>query len=95
MFNHIPNFFNKGRDELEDENTLVKARIKFKGDEKYTSIAVTEQQYLNLLQIPIIEKCEALGNSSKPLTDTQKARFNERIMITCSEEPNYSKYLLK
>ena len=95
MFNHISNFFNEMRDELEDENTIVKAGIKFMDDEKYTVIAVTEQQYLNLLEIPIIEKCEALGNSSKPLTETQKDRFNERMMIVCSEDPNYSKYLLK
>ncbi|MCH7648777.1 MAG: hypothetical protein IIA83_09240 [Thaumarchaeota archaeon] len=69
--------------------------MKFKGDEKYTIITVTEQQFLNLLQIPIVEKCEALGSASKPLTETQKARFNQRIMIVCSDDPNRSKYLLK
>ena len=81
--------------QIEDDNVLVKTRIKFKGDEKYTIITVTEQQFLNLLQVPIIEKCEALGSSPKPLTETQKARFNQKIMIVCSDDPNCSKYLLK
>ena len=51
---------------------LVTVKCKFKNDEKFITISVTKQQYVNLLELPVIEKCEIIG-TTKPLTGTQKA----------------------
>ena len=37
---------------------LVKVRYRFLGETKFVTIRVTESQYQNLLEIPIIEECE-------------------------------------
>ncbi len=46
------------------DNELVRIRYKFKKDRNFIAIYVTEQQYVNLLELPIIEKCERLHNSN-------------------------------
>ncbi|MFQ5573880.1 MAG: hypothetical protein ACE5EJ_06480 [Nitrosopumilaceae archaeon] len=39
---------------------LVRIRHRFKDENKFVSIKVTESQYQNLLALPIIEKCEII-----------------------------------
>ncbi len=36
---------------------LVKVRYRFKDESKFVSVRVTENQYQNLLDLPIIEEC--------------------------------------
>ena len=52
------------------DNEFVRVRYKFKNDRNFIAITVTEQQYANLLEIPMIEKCEMLHNSNLHLIRT-------------------------
>ncbi len=36
---------------------LVRVRYRFKDESKFVSVRVTENQYENLLELPIIEEC--------------------------------------
>jgi len=42
---------------------LMNVRYKFKDDKDYASITITPNQYKNLQEIPIIEKCEIIRGS--------------------------------
>ena len=37
---------------------LVTIRYRFQGETKFITVQVTETQYQNMLELPIIEKCE-------------------------------------
>ena len=74
---------------------LVRVRYKFKNDRNFITITVTEQQYVNLLELPIIEKCEIFGLTSKPINEKEKENFNKRIRIACKSDSSHTKYLLK
>ena len=37
---------------------LIKVRYRFRGETNFVTIRITESQYQNLLDIPIIEECE-------------------------------------
>ncbi len=76
------------------DNELVRVRYKFKNDRNFITINVTEQQYLNLLELPIIEKCEIIGHTSKPTSEKEKEEFNKRIRIACKSDSDDTKYLL-
>ncbi len=39
---------------------LVRVRYRFKDESKFVSVKVTQSQYQNLIELPIIEKCEIL-----------------------------------
>jgi len=39
---------------------LVKVRYRFKDENKFVSIKVTESQYQNLIELPIIEECNII-----------------------------------
>ena len=73
---------------------LVRVRYKFKNDRNFITITVTEQQYVNLLELPIIEKCEIIGPASKPINEKEKEEFNRRIRIACKSDSSHTKYLL-
>ncbi len=36
---------------------LLRIRYRFQGEKKFVSIRVTESQYQNLLDLPVIEEC--------------------------------------
>jgi len=38
----------------------VQVRYKFTGEKNFTSINVTIYQYKNLLEIPVVDKCEII-----------------------------------
>ncbi len=41
---------------------LVRVRIKFKDENKSNIISLTKEQFLNLAEVPIVEKCEMIGS---------------------------------
>ena len=75
-------------------NELVRVRYKFKNDRNFIAVSVTEQQYVNLLELSIIEKCEIIGRTSKPINEKKREQFNKRIRIACKSDSSHTKYLL-
>ena len=81
---------------MKNNSTLLNVQYKFKGEKNYITVSITEKQYVNLLEIPIIEECDILGTTSHQISDEEKAKFNERIKIACKEsEITHTKYLLQ
>jgi hypothetical protein len=78
-----------------DQDTFLRVSYKFKGESEFISITVTEEQYVNLLEIPVIEKCEIIGSVHDPVSQQEKSQFNQKILVLCSENSNKSKYLLQ
>ncbi len=79
----------------EDSTELFRVRYRFKDETEFITITVTEQQYINLLELPIIATCEIIGKASKPITKEEKEQFNEKIKIATQEDSSHTKYLLK
>ena len=52
----------------------VQVRYKFIGEKNFTSINVTIYQYKNLLEIPVVDECEIIGMSGKPIWLSKKKR---------------------
>jgi hypothetical protein len=77
------------------QDKFLRVRYKFKNESTFISITVTEKQYVNLLEIPVIEQCEILGSVIKPVSQQEKSQFNQKILILCGENSNKSKYLLQ
>ena len=80
---------------MDDSKFLLKVRYKFKDNSYYIMISITEQQYLNLLELPVIESCDIIGSTNQTNTETEKARFNERVKIACKNDLSHTKYLLQ
>ena len=78
-----------------DQDTFLRVRYKFKNESTFILITVTEEQYVNLLEIPAIEKCEIIGSVQEPVSQQEKSQFNQKIRFLCSENSNKSKYLLQ
>lgn len=78
-----------------DGTELFRVRYRFKDETEFITITVTEQQYINLLELPIIATCEIIGKSAKPITKEEKEQFNEKIKVAAQEDSNHTKYLLK
>ncbi|HXW03011.1 MAG TPA: hypothetical protein VD651_01930 [Nitrosarchaeum sp.] len=78
-----------------DGTELFRVRYRFKDETEFITITVTEKQYINLLELPIIATCEIIGKSSKPITKEEKEQFNEKIKVAAQEDSNHTKYLLK
>jgi len=76
------------------DNELVRVRYKFKNDRNFITITITERQYVNLLELSIIEQCEIFGRTRKPINEKEKEEFNKRIRIACISNSNHTKYLL-
>lgn len=74
---------------------LVRVRYKFKGDKDLITVSVTEEQYVNLLELPIIEKCEIIGAAFRQVTLKEKDEFNKKIRMACESDQSHTKYLLK
>ena len=71
----------------------LKVEYKFKGDRKSSTVSLSEQQYLNLLALPIIAKCEIIG-SANSVSEEEKNQFNERIKIACRNDTSHIHHLL-
>ena len=78
------------------ESLLLDVRYKLKGDKEPIIISITEKQYVNLLELPIIETCEIIGQTKKEISSESIEQFNERIKIACKEnEISHTKYLIQ
>ena len=81
---------------MNNDSTLLNVQYKFKGEKNYITVSITEKQYVNLLELPIVEECDILGTTNHKISDEEKAKFNERIKIACKEnEMTHTKYLLQ
>ena len=78
-----------------DSNLLLKVQYKFKNDNRYITITITEQQYLNLLELPVMESCEIIGSTKQTVAESVKREFNERITLACGSDTGHTKYLLQ
>jgi len=75
---------------------LLEVQYKFKGDKKPITVSVTEKQYVNLLELPIIERCDILGKAQQKIPLGIIEKFNERIKIACKQnELSHTKYLIQ
>ena len=75
-----------------DPHLLV--RFKLKGEKKNVTISMTEHQYINFLDIPVIEECKIIGTTKKSLSEHEKKQVNERIQLAIGNEIG-KKYLLQ
>jgi len=78
-----------------DSAELFRVKYRFKDETEFITITVTEQQYINLLELPIIATCEIVGKASKPISEDEKEEFNEKIKIASKDDTSHTKYLLK
>ena len=81
--------------EKDEDETLFRVRYRFKDEKDFITVTVTEKQYVNLLELPVIATCEIVGKAEKPVTEEEKELFNEKIKIACSEDNSHTKYLLE
>jgi len=77
-----------------DDEQQIQVRYKFKGDPNWISVTVTEKQYVNLLELPIIQQCEIISDTAKPITLEEKEEFNKKIIVAYRQDKNHVKYLL-
>jgi len=77
-----------------DDEQQVRVRYKFKGDPNWITVTVTEKQYVNLLELPIIQQCELIDETAKPITPEEKEEFNKKINVACRQDKTHVKYLL-
>ena len=74
---------------------LLRVRYKFKDDSEFITVTVTEKQYFNLHEVFAIDTCEILGSAQTPISKEEKEKFNQKILIVCSNDANRTKYLLQ
>jgi len=74
---------------------LFRVKYRFKDETEFITITVTEQQYINLLELPIIATCEIINKATKPVSVEEKELFNEKIRIASREDSSHTKYLLE
>ena len=80
---------------MPNDKLKLTVRYKFKGDRKAIEVIVTEQQYVNLLEVDAIESCEILKTSKKSISEAEKQRFNQKIILACKHDQSHTKYLLE
>ena len=78
---------------VKNKEKFLRVKYKFRGESTFIPITVTEKQYVNLLEIPVIAECEIVGSVVEPVSQQEKSQFNQKILVLCSEEK--SKYLLE
>ena len=78
------------------ESLLLDVRYKLKGDKAPITVSITEKQYVNLLELPVIETCEIIGQTKKEIPSQTIEKFNQRIKTACREnEISHTKYLIQ
>ena len=76
------------------QESYLRVNYKFKGESESIPITVTEEQYVNLLEIPVIVECKIIGTVKEPVSVQEKIEFNQKILVLCTQESS-SKYLLQ
>ena len=77
-----------------EQKPLIRVKYKFVDDDEPVTVSITEKQYCNLLEVSIIESCDILGSAENPITAEEKERFNQKIVLLCTQNPDNRKYLL-
>lgn len=81
---------------MADKNEeLFRVKYRFKDEKDFVTITVTEQQYLNLLELPVIATCEIIDKAEKPISDEEKQKFNEKIKVACKDDIAHTKFFLE
>lgn len=80
---------------MTNNEDLLRVRYRFKDEKDYIHVTVTEKQYVNLIEVAAIEKCEIIGPTQKPISKEEKKRFNEKIIQVCKQDTSHTKYLLQ
>ena len=78
-----------------NKDELFRVKYRFKDEKDFITITVTEQQYLNLLELPVIATCEIVGKAEQPVSKEEKELFNERVRIATKGDSSHTKYLLE
>lgn len=81
---------------MEDQkpDKYLRVKYKFKDESEFIPVTVTEEQYVNLLEIPAIEECKIVGSANEPISTQEKIQFNQKILVLCTRDSS-SKYLLQ
>lgn len=74
---------------------LFRVKYRFKDEKDFITVTVSEQQYLNLLELPVIATCEIVDKAEKPVSEEEKEMFNEKIRAVCKDDMNHTKYFLE
>lgn len=74
---------------------LFRVKYRFKDETEFITITVTEQQYINLLDLPVMATCEIIGKAEKPVSEEEKELFNKKIRIASKQDSSHTKYLLE
>ncbi|MFB5597999.1 MAG: hypothetical protein ACE5RJ_03160, partial [Nitrosopumilaceae archaeon] len=74
--------------------TLFRVKYRFKDETDFVTVTVTENQYINLLSLPVIAMCEIVGKAEQPVSEEEKEIFNEKIKIACKEDYSHTQFLL-
>ncbi len=80
--------------EKEDE-ALFRVKYRFRNERDFVTVTVTETQYVNLLELPIIATCKIVGKAERPISEDEKELFNAKIKIACKKDSSPTKYLLE
>ncbi|HET6517679.1 MAG TPA: hypothetical protein VFG25_05620 [Nitrosopumilaceae archaeon] len=79
----------------EKKEELFRVKYRFKDEKDFITVTVSEQQYLNLLELPVIATCEIVDKAEKPVSKEEKEMFNEKIRAVCKDDMNHTKYFLE
>lgn len=78
-----------------NDEALFRVKYRFKDEKDFVTVTVSEQQYINLLDLPVVATCEIVDKAEQPVTEEEKQVFNEKIKIATKEDPSHTKYLLE
>ena len=78
----------------ETNEELFRVKYRFKDEKEFITVTVSEQQYLNLLELPVIATCEIIGKAQKPISKEEKEMFNEKVKVACKDYTSHTKFFL-
>ena len=78
----------------ETNEELFRVKYRFKDEKEFITVTVSEQQYLNLLELPVIATCEIIGKAQKPISKEEKELFNEKVKVACKDDTSHTKFFL-
>ena len=79
---------------VDKKEELFRVKYRFKDEKEFVTVTVSEQQYLNLLELPVIATCEIIGKAEKPISKEEKELFNEKVKVACKDDTSHTKFFL-
>ena len=79
----------------EKKEELFRVKYRFKDEKEFITVTVSEQQYVNLLELPVIATCEIIDKAEKPISEEEKEMFNQKIKAVCKDDISHTKYFLE